>query len=284
MSSTPYMKFYIGDYLADTQHLSCLEHGAYVLLIFAYWQNGGPLPNDTKLLRRYTRTDANMWRKCSKNVLEMFHAENDVLIHARIEKELAKRAQVSIHNTNAINKRWNERNTNVIPTKYPNDTIPIVHSPYSYKNKRIEEAASAAVSVSKTSKKREKVAKSEPLPPSSSRRFLPPSVDQVRLYCDERRNKVDPATFCDFYAAKGWKIGKETMKDWQAAVRTWEKRSASDAVKQSGGALSGRADAWTDADQAEHRRALEERDDGDAIDFRAAATGPLAEILKRGTA
>ena len=55
-------------------------------------------------------------------------------------------------------------------------------------------------------------------------RFSKPTVEEVRAYCQERNNKVDPETFIDFYESKGWKIGKESMKDWKAAVRTWEKR------------------------------------------------------------
>ena len=63
------------------------------------------------------------------------------------------------------------------------------------------------------------------------KRFTPPTVEQVREYCLERKNNVDPETFVDFYASKGWKIGKESMKDWKAAVRTWEKRDKKDEPK-----------------------------------------------------
>lgn len=55
-------------------------------------------------------------------------------------------------------------------------------------------------------------------------RFSPPSLDEVSAYCTERRNKVDPQTFIDFYESKGWIVGKTKMKDWKASVRTWEKR------------------------------------------------------------
>jgi hypothetical protein len=55
-------------------------------------------------------------------------------------------------------------------------------------------------------------------------RFTPPSVDEVRAYCSERKNNIDPQTFIDFYESKGWFVGKNKMKDWKAAVRTWEKR------------------------------------------------------------
>lgn len=54
--------------------------------------------------------------------------------------------------------------------------------------------------------------------------FTPPTPDEVRAYCKERGNAVDAERFCDFYTSKGWMIGNQRMKDWKAAVRTWEKR------------------------------------------------------------
>ena len=55
-------------------------------------------------------------------------------------------------------------------------------------------------------------------------RFNPPTVEDVRAYCQERGNRVDAQMFLDFYASKGWKVGNQPMKDWKACVRTWEKR------------------------------------------------------------
>ena len=57
-----------------------------------------------------------------------------------------------------------------------------------------------------------------------ARRFSPPSVGDVEAYCVERRNGINPQAFIDFYASKGWRIGNSPMKDWKAAVRTWEQR------------------------------------------------------------
>jgi len=53
--------------------------------------------------------------------------------------------------------------------------------------------------------------------------FKAPDLYEVVQYCDERGNDVDGKKFVDFYEAKGWMIGKNKMKDWKAAVRTWEK-------------------------------------------------------------
>lgn len=57
-----------------------------------------------------------------------------------------------------------------------------------------------------------------------AKRFTPPNVDEVRAYCEERGNSVDAQRFVDFYTANGWKVGKNSMRDWKAAVRTWERR------------------------------------------------------------
>lgn len=56
------------------------------------------------------------------------------------------------------------------------------------------------------------------------KRFEKPTVEEIAKYCEERQNGIDPQQFFDFYESKGWKIGKEPMKDWRACVRTWEKR------------------------------------------------------------
>ena len=56
-------------------------------------------------------------------------------------------------------------------------------------------------------------------------RFIPPSTEDVRSYCTERKNGIDPQTFVDFYSANGWKQGRgKPIVDWKAAVRTWERR------------------------------------------------------------
>ena len=75
-----------------------------------------------------------------------------------------------------------------------------------------------------------------PLPPSRGKGvFVKPSVDEVKAYCEERNNGIDAEAFIDFYESKGWKIGKDSMKDWKAAVRNWERRHGNAGTgKQSG--------------------------------------------------
>ena len=65
--------------------------------------------------------------------------------------------------------------------------------------------------------------KEEAAPPTR-KRFTPPTVDEVRAYCQDRQNGVDPQRFVDYYSSNGWMVGKNKMKDWKAAVRTWEQK------------------------------------------------------------
>jgi hypothetical protein len=53
---------------------------------------------------------------------------------------------------------------------------------------------------------------------------IPPSLLEVKTYCQERGNSIDPEKFVDYYEANGWMVGKNKMRNWQAAIRTWEQR------------------------------------------------------------
>lgn len=58
--------------------------------------------------------------------------------------------------------------------------------------------------------------------------FVPPTVEEVKSYCDEKGYSVDPSQFVDFYESKGWLVGKSKMKDWKASVRTWQRNHKTD--------------------------------------------------------
>ena len=79
--------------------------------------------------------------------------------------------------------------------------------------KDIEKEIDTEIEIDQRESKRKKTAN----------RFTPPNLDEVILYCNERQNGVDPERFIDYYTANGWKVGKNPMKDWKAAVRTWER-------------------------------------------------------------
>ena len=58
---------------------------------------------------------------------------------------------------------------------------------------------------------------------TKEKKFVKPSLEEIKNYCLERKNKIDAERFFDYYESKGWKVGKAPMKDWQAAIRTWER-------------------------------------------------------------
>ena len=64
-----------------------------------------------------------------------------------------------------------------------------------------------------------------------SKKFVKPTLDEIRQYCIQRRNWVDYDEFYAFYEANGWKVGKSPMKDWKAAVRYWEPKSKEEAER-----------------------------------------------------
>lgn len=84
------MPLNVEDYMSDTLHLSAAEHGAYLLLIMRYWKDGS-LPNDDRMVQRYSRLTPEQWEE-SRDVISAFFDEG--WVHPRIDAELAKAADI----------------------------------------------------------------------------------------------------------------------------------------------------------------------------------------------
>uniref|UniRef100_UPI004029B9E0 hypothetical protein n=1 Tax=Megasphaera sp. TaxID=2023260 RepID=UPI004029B9E0 len=80
-------------------------------------------------------------------------------------------------------------------------------------------------SYSSKEEKTKKDTTSNPPPKKRERRFVKPTVEEIRAYCEERGNNIDPEYFYDHYEANGWMRGNTHMKDWKASVRTWERNN-----------------------------------------------------------
>ncbi|CDF53139.1 DUF1376 domain-containing protein [Salmonella enterica subsp. enterica serovar Bovismorbificans] len=87
MATLPYMQLYIADYLADTMHLSAEEHGAYLLLMFNYWQTGRAIPKSR--LAKIARISSERWGAVEESLREFFIDNGTEWIHERIENDLA---------------------------------------------------------------------------------------------------------------------------------------------------------------------------------------------------
>lgn len=91
------------------------------------------------------------------------------------------------------------------------------------------------------------------------KRFVPPTLEEVKAYCAERKNNVDAERFIDYYTSNGWLVGKNKMKDWKAAVRSWERNGYSgQAPKTDSGSFD--TDEFLNAALAKTPRAALERE------------------------
>lgn len=98
-------------------------------------------------------------------------------------------------------------NTNILNTNKSNTNIKYIKENNILKENEILNQNAHATSVCCVNKKS----------------FVKPKLDEVVSYCKERNNNVDAEAFIDFYESNGWKVGRNSMKDWKAAVRTWER-------------------------------------------------------------
>lgn len=91
MAALPYMKLFPADYLADTQHLTTEEHGAYLLLLMNYWQTGKPLDNSDEKLYIVARLSRTRWKAVRESIAPFFKiSKSNQWKHGRIEYELSK--------------------------------------------------------------------------------------------------------------------------------------------------------------------------------------------------
>lgn len=104
-----WMPIYIGDYLADTMHLTCEQSGAYLHLLMHYWRSGPP-PADDAVLSSITRLKLARFRKHKSTLLSFFQVRDGKLVHKRVDSEKAKAEQHakrrSTKASKAANARW----------------------------------------------------------------------------------------------------------------------------------------------------------------------------------
>lgn len=99
MAALPYMQLYVADYLADTAHLTTEEHGAYLLMLFSYWQTGKPLRADR--LASVARLSNERWTDVEQTLREFFHVSAGTWTHFRVEADLEKVGKTSKNNSEA---------------------------------------------------------------------------------------------------------------------------------------------------------------------------------------
>jgi len=111
-----WMPVYVADYLADTQHLTTAEHGAYLLLLLHAWRSGGKLPVDTERLRTITKMQPAAWRASWPTLKAFFDNSGSAFTQKRLSKELGKAANMNVQRSEAgkasAAARWGNKGDN----------------------------------------------------------------------------------------------------------------------------------------------------------------------------
>ena len=178
------------------------------------------IPYDEKMLATITNMNIDIVRSAIKIFTELHLMEvfDDKTIYLFETQKMLGEA-TSTHRVKAFRER--QKQLQIIEERNVNETL---HKRKSETHIEIEKEIEK--DLKEKDKKEKTVAKRSPS-------FIKPTREEIFNYCKERKNNIDPSQFYDFYEAKNWMIGKNKMKDWKAAVRTWEQRDNNSTLKKS---------------------------------------------------
>lgn len=198
-----------------TRHLTRLERGLYRDLIELYYRTELHLPKDfAEICRKALAHTQEEQCAVAQLLKEFFREREDGWWHEHCEEVLKKyRTKKKANRLNgkkggrprSINDLEDEENNPEETQEKPNGLSEITQQE------------------PKHNLNQEPITKNQEPIKDRARRFTPPSLDEVRAYCNDRRNGIDPQAFIDHYEVNDWIRGKTKMKNWQAAVRTWER-------------------------------------------------------------
>ena len=191
-----YYKRNIGDYAKKAGRLSMLEHGAYTLLMDAIYDRES-FPTMAQAIE-WTWASTGAEVEAVEFVLgRFFTLDGDHYTQKRIVEELADFKLRSTTNKRIAIERETKRKESTTNRE------PVVHEPPPNQEP-------LTTNHEPVKKKR--------------KHFKPPTHDEVLDYANEKQLLVNPGAFIDFYESKDWMVGKNKMKSWQAAMRTWSRR------------------------------------------------------------
>jgi uncharacterized protein YdaU (DUF1376 family) len=187
-----YYQFHIGDYASHTAHLDEIEDLAYRRMLDYCYLNEIGLPESVEEIARLIRMRTHSER-IANVLLEFFTLHDDgIYRQCRVEQEITEFRGKSEKAKQAARKRWGKPYANALPTHSERNAN---HKPLTINHK--------------------------PVITTTTTR---PTIDDIAAYTETRDVKIDPQRFHDYYTANGWKVGRNAMKDWKAAVRTWERK------------------------------------------------------------
>lgn len=106
MAEHPMLPFWTDAYLADTNHLTTIEHGTYLLLLIAMWRSKGSLPDDDEKLARFAKLTKTQWARMKPTIMEFFDSQDGQITQGRLTDEYEAVRQHSRKQSDRAKARW----------------------------------------------------------------------------------------------------------------------------------------------------------------------------------
>ena len=174
-------------------------YGIFWAIVEDLYQNANALPTDYELIAFDMRTECDIV-KSIVNDFDLFVIEGNEFGSMAVERRLFERDKKSGKARESAFKRWNKN-------KHDANAMQTHSEPNAIKERKVKE--------SKVNK---------------SKVFTIPTISEISDYCKERKNNIDPIKFFNHYESNGWMVGRNKMKNWKAAVHTWEKSNIGNQV------------------------------------------------------
>lgn len=209
----PGFTFFADNFMGGTMLFTFEQRGRYISALCAQKLNGH-LTFDQ--LNTFANNDPMIIKKFKQD-------ENGLYYNVRLQKEVDKRSKFSDSQSDKANKRWGKDNTPASTGAVPGDMPENIpgHMPGQCPPEGNARAIETETDIGFETEKKKGMQGEEKRKPGSN---IPPTIEEVAEYCLSRGNGIDAKKFCDHYEARDWKPKGYTsrMKNWQAAVRTWE--------------------------------------------------------------
>lgn len=212
-STRPWFKWFPGNYLGSyrRQAMSLAGQGAYMVLLCREWQSPDcGLPSDFDELGMMAGATKEEWTQVGRSVVGMFRPSDGRLYSMRLLMCRAEMAMQSEQCRDAVMERWRKEQENG-----SSDTV-VLRANIGRRPPSLSKSLSKSC-VDLEIKKEKKEGR-------VIQRFVPPTTDEVKQYCLERKNGIDAEYFVNYYSAVGWMRGKTKISSWKRVVATWEKR------------------------------------------------------------
>lgn len=216
MGKAPAFQFYPGDWMQDTRVLSLAAKGAWIDLLCAMWrsQTRGKLSLPWVGYARLIGASVEQTKAAIGELIDMQICDYDTDGNADCN------GNVTLINRRMLREERERELTRCRVERHRNADVKRDCNGIS--NAKVTPPSSTSSSTSTSKHKTHRAS------------FVVPTVDEVAAYCRERMNKINPQVWIDHYTSNGWMVGKNRMKDWKAAVRTWEARDNNNGSKPQG--------------------------------------------------